>query len=110
MTVRVDAHRLLSGRLTLPLVLFALLVGCCAIAAVVVAADLAAISEGRRASETRTGPLVAAVEKTIQEPRRTVATPPVDEGGPGAAEARRRATLMMMLNGDREWGDLLLRR
>jgi hypothetical protein len=34
----------------------------------------------------------------------------VDEKGPDAAEARRRATLMMMLNGDREWSDLLLRR
>lgn len=94
----------------MPLVLFGLLIGCCAVAAVVVAADLSAISEGRRASETRTGPLVAAVEKTIQEPRRTVAAPTVDEPGESAAEARRRATLMMMLNGDREWGDLLLRR
>jgi hypothetical protein len=110
MAVRVDAHRILSGRLTLPLVLFGLLIGCCAIAAVVVAADLAAISQGRRASETRTGPLVAAVEKTIQEPRRTLAAPSADENGPDAAEARRRATLMMLLNGDREWGDLLLRR
>jgi hypothetical protein len=101
---------MLSGRLTLPLVLFALLIGCCAVAAVVVAADLAAISEGRRASETRTGPIVAAVEKTIQEPRRTLVARPTEEDGPDAAEARRRATLMMLLNGDREWGDLLLRR
>jgi hypothetical protein len=106
----VGSHRILSSRLTLPLVLFAVLVGCSAIAAVVVAADLSAISAGRRPSETRTGPLVAAVEKTIQEPRRPIAAPPPADASPGGTEARRRAALMMLFNDGHEWGDLLLRR
>jgi hypothetical protein len=102
--------RFRSGGLTLPLVLLSLLTGCSALAAIVVAADLVALSHGSRASETRTGPLVAAVEKTLQEPRRTISAEPPPGEATSAAEAHRRATLMMLFDGDRDWGDLLLRR
>jgi hypothetical protein len=115
------AVRMRRGGLALPLVLFALLIGCSALAAVIVAADLTALSRGHRVAETRTGPLVAAVEKSLQEPRRIIPAPARSDGAPryedvprpdalGNAEMHRRATLMMLFNGEQDWGDLLLRR
>lgn len=105
------AFRFRSGGLGLPLVLFGLLIGCSALAAFVVAADLDALSRGHRVTETRTGPLVAAVEKSLQEARRPDASR--DEGGrnegTGAAEVRGRAAIMLLLDGNTNRGDLLLR-
>ena len=112
MTGVLAAFGLQSRRHNLPLILLAVLITCSAAAAILVAADLDDLARGRDVSETRTGPLVAAVEKTRAENRRPTPAPAREADAPSAdpAATRRGATMLMLFGSDQGWGDMLLRK